>query len=151
MWTLLACATLKEAPQIDVHGLVNVADVKAAVWAPSPGGRVVNFWATWCAPCIEELPRLAAWGRAHPDVDLLFVNLDLPKARDRFVLPFLKKTGLADLHHVQLDHRDPAVGIAGVVSPWGGDIPLTIVVGPDGAERRRLAGSVADPERELVQ
>ncbi|WP_348270827.1 TlpA family protein disulfide reductase [Terriglobus roseus] len=37
---------------------------------------VLNFWATWCAPCIDELPSLQALQRARPDVQVLAVSID---------------------------------------------------------------------------
>ena len=37
---------------------------------------VVNFWATWCVPCIREIPEIAAFARAHPDVAVIGVATD---------------------------------------------------------------------------
>jgi thiol-disulfide isomerase/thioredoxin len=37
---------------------------------------VVNFWATWCVPCIQEIPEIAAFHREHPEVVLIGVAMD---------------------------------------------------------------------------
>lgn len=148
MWWWLACGDPPPPPV--VSGLVTPEQLVALLAAPTPAGRVVNFWATWCGPCVEEMPRLQSWSQAHPEVDMLYVSVDLPKARDRFVLPFVERHGLSGAHHVQLDHPDPASAMPSVLPRWGGDIPLTLVVGPDGTERKRLVGAVADPEKELL-
>ena len=37
---------------------------------------VLNFWATWCVPCIQEIPEIAAWSRTHPGVVVLGVAID---------------------------------------------------------------------------
>ena len=40
---------------------------------------VVDFWATWCGPCVRSMPDLDRFARAHPEVDVLTINLDDPK------------------------------------------------------------------------
>lgn len=37
---------------------------------------VVNFWATWCVPCIQEIPEIAEFAKAHPDVVVLGIAMD---------------------------------------------------------------------------
>lgn len=52
---------------------------------------VLNFWATWCVPCIQEIPEIAAFARDHRDVEVIGVALD---ARDADkVRAFAKKVG----------------------------------------------------------
>lgn len=60
-------------------------------------GKVVilDFWATWCLPCIAEMPRLQELRAAHEDVEVIGVSLDLPKAQGglRLVRDFAKEHG----------------------------------------------------------
>lgn len=55
-------------------------------------GRVtiINFWATWCAPCIEELPSLAKFQAANPDILILPVSLDIQKTMPELAKFFAK-------------------------------------------------------------
>ena len=51
------------------------------------GFLLVNVWATWCAPCVHELPALDRMHQAHPDVHVIAVSLDDPKKLDKKVRP----------------------------------------------------------------
>jgi thiol-disulfide isomerase/thioredoxin len=52
---------------------------------------VVNFWATWCVPCIQEIPEIAAFHREHPDVVIIGVAMDAENAAK--VKQFAAKVG----------------------------------------------------------
>ena len=71
----------------DPNGIepMDVAALKALIESPHPRHRVVNFWATWCGPCIEELPRFRDWARGQDRADLVLVNVDLAQVRERLV------------------------------------------------------------------
>jgi thiol-disulfide isomerase/thioredoxin len=43
---------------------------------------LVNFWATWCPPCLREVPDLMALHRAHKDKDLVVIGVSLDSTRD---------------------------------------------------------------------
>ena len=94
--------------------------------APSGKLLVVHFWATWCAPCEEELPGLVAWwkeAKADPRVELVAVSVDEEWAT---VEAFLAKRGAADLP-VALD---PAKAVA---SAFGtAKFPETWFLSPSG-------------------
>ena len=53
---------------------------------------VVNFWATWCVPCIQEIPDISAFHKAHPDVVVIGVAMDAEDAAK--VKQFAAKVGL---------------------------------------------------------
>lgn len=123
--------------------------LRARLFAPTEWTRVVNFWATWCEPCIAELPHLRALAAAHPEVQIVMVNLDLPKLRQSKVEPFVKQHELTGFTHLQLDDSDALGALQRVVDGWPDAIPVTLVVDGSGAIVKRHAGalSAADAER----
>lgn len=121
--------------------------------APTPKPRVVNFWATWCGPCVAELPMLRQLAADHPEIDLVLVNVDLPSARGSHVEPFLNRYELGGLRHLQLDDPDPAAALHRAVPNWPDSIPVTLVVRPDGRVAKQFNGGVsaADLESALAR
>lgn len=90
---------------------------------------VVNFWATWCAPCIKELPYFEVLDQRE-DVEVLLVSLDFPKHKKSRLLPFIKENKL-QAKVVLLDDADENYWINDIHSNWSGAIPATIVYNND--------------------
>ena len=86
---------------------------------------VVNFWATWCAPCIKELPYFEVLNQRE-DVEVLLVSLDFPKHKESRLLPFIKKNKLQS-KVVLLDDANENYWINDIHPNWSGAIPATIV------------------------
>ena len=93
---------------------------------------VVNFWATWCAPCIKELPYFEAINTVYGDrnVEVLLVSLDFPKKYDSHLKPFIKKNQLKS-KVVALNDSDSNSWISQIDPSWSGAIPATIIFNKD--------------------
>lgn len=89
---------------------------------------VVNFWATWCAPCVKELPFFEQLNSnyASKNVEVILVSLDFPKQIESKLIPFLKKRELQS-EVVVLDDVDSNTWIPKVHEDWSGAIPATII------------------------
>lgn len=89
---------------------------------------VVNFWATWCLPCVKELPYFEKLNQNYKDqkVKVLLVSLDMPKKVETSLIPFLMKKKLQS-QVVHLDDPDANSWIELVNKNWSGAIPATII------------------------
>ncbi|HZW63252.1 MAG TPA: TlpA disulfide reductase family protein [Flavobacteriaceae bacterium] len=89
---------------------------------------VVNFWATWCVPCVKELPYFEALNQAYKEkgVEVLLVSLDFPKDYETRLRPFLKKHQLESKVLV-LNDPDMNTWIPKVDENWSGAIPATLI------------------------
>ncbi len=89
---------------------------------------IVNFWATWCKPCIKELP---AFERVHDEysskkVKVILASLDFPNQVNSHLTPFIAKHQVRS-EVVLLDDSDTNSWIPKVDTTWSGAIPATII------------------------
>lgn len=93
---------------------------------------VVNFWATWCAPCIKELPYFEKLNETYSnqDVEVLLVSLDFPKQYDSKLKPFIEEHKLKS-KVVALNDVDTNSWIPKVSEEWSGAIPATLIYNKD--------------------
>ena len=89
---------------------------------------VINFWATWCVPCIKELPHFEKMNQKYKNgkFKMILVSLDFPKMIESRLLPFIKNKGL-QAEVVVLNDPDANTWIEKVAKEWSGAIPATII------------------------
>jgi thiol-disulfide isomerase/thioredoxin len=88
---------------------------------------VVNFWATWCVPCVKELPEFEKLNEVYGDrkVKVLLVSLDNPRHMNSRVIPFIEQHNLKS-EIVLLDDPRSNRWIPEVDESWSGAIPATV-------------------------
>jgi thiol-disulfide isomerase/thioredoxin len=89
---------------------------------------VINFWATWCAPCVKELPAFEKLNKqyASKNVEVLLVSLDFPKQIEKKLIPFIARKNIQS-QVILLDDMNEDVWIKAIDSSWSGAIPATII------------------------
>lgn len=90
---------------------------------------IVHFWATWCRPCVEELPSLENLSKEYSTkkIRFLMVSMDFPKDLQQKVIPFIAKNNIKS-EVILLDEPDYNAWIDEVDKDWSGTIPATLLV-----------------------
>ncbi len=120
----------KAAPATAFHGPAG-ADVTLATFKGRP--LLVNLWASWCAPCVKELPTLDALARAQQG-KLNVVAISQDDAPHASVVAFLKTHKIATLD----PYQDPKMGLSGALNAEV--LPTSILLDANGKEVWRYVG-----------
>ncbi|WP_245613267.1 TlpA family protein disulfide reductase [Skermanella stibiiresistens] len=110
-------------------------------------GKIVllNLWATWCAPCVKEMPSLDALQARLGGEDFQVVALSLDRGGRNVVQPFFERLGIRNLEM----YLDPPSAAMGTLKPRG--LPTTLVIDRDGFELGRLEGEADWNSEEAVR
>jgi thiol-disulfide isomerase/thioredoxin len=109
---------------------------------------VVNFWATWCAPCRKEMPMLDALHDEFGGDSFEVVTIATTRNPPQAMLDFFEEIGV---EHLPL-HRDPGSTLAREMAVLG--LPVTVILNPEGQEIARLTGDAdwaSDSARAMIR
>lgn len=147
IFSFLLIGTVAEGQSISV---ISLDQLEQRLENGSDTSFVVNFWATWCGPCVKELPYFdqltvhALGGRTK----VLLVSLDFVEQLDSKVIPFVLERGLKS-EVMLMDEAKPNKWIPRVSTDWSGAIPATLFVNTQKKTRHFYEGSFNEGELEL--
>ncbi|QSW88675.1 MULTISPECIES: TlpA family protein disulfide reductase [Flavobacterium] len=112
--------------------LLNIDQLNERIKTGKDSTYVVNFWATWCAPCIKELPHFEKLGAEYKSEKLavLLVSLDFKSKLASNVVPFVKRKNLKNEVFL-LNESSPQEFIDRIDPSWSGSIPATLFIKGD--------------------
>jgi len=130
-------ATEKEVPQLQIATLDGTPYDLAAHrgnWV------VVNFWATWCAPCLKEMPELSALDAMHEHIEVIglaYEDIEVEAMRDFLAAhPVMYPIAIVDTYDPPADFETPR------------GLPMTYLIAPDGTIAKQVVGPVTAREIE---
>jgi len=127
LFLLLSLSAFAQSPTTDSLKVINYADfVRLSQQKGNDTTYLVNFWATWCRPCMAEIPDFVKLDSAYfnKKIKVIFISLDFPNN-----LKNVKKTAqIRKMNRVfLLDADNPNKWINETDEKWSGSIPATII------------------------
>jgi len=127
--------------------LIKLTDLQNIINDAGPV-KVINFWATWCAPCVKELPYFEKLNQENKNVKVVLVSMDYdldpnPAKVKRFVE---RKKLLSSV--VILAEENPNAWIEKIDKNWTGALPSTLIVNPGNGKRKLVQHELKEGELE---
>jgi thiol-disulfide isomerase/thioredoxin len=125
LFSFLVIGSLVRLQAIEIY---NFRDFEPLLNKDNDTTYVIHFWATWCVPCIKELPAFneLEGTYARQKVKIILVSLDFPGQVNNRLIPFIKKNNIKS-EVIVLDDPNQNYWINRVNPDWSGAIPATLI------------------------
>jgi len=125
-------------------GLLTLDQLNARLKKGKDTVFVINFWATWCGPCVKELPDFERLNKEYGDgrVKVLLISVDFISTFRTAVVPFVKKNKLKSEVFL-LNEKDQQSYIDKIDPSWSGSLPATLFI--KGENRKFKEGEFTYP------
>ncbi len=129
---------------------IKLKDLQHIITTPSDHIQVFNFWATWCAPCVKEIPLFEKLNQENKAVDITLVSMDFdldpnPDKVNRFVA---RKNLQSKV--VILAESDPNSWIDKIDKNWSGALPATLVINTKTGKRKLVQKELHEGDLEKL-
>jgi thiol-disulfide isomerase/thioredoxin len=112
--------------------------------------QIINFWATWCAPCVKEMPLFEKLNQERKDVKVTLVSMDIDLDPDaEKVQKFIARKKVLS-HVLILDERNPNAWINKIDKTWSGALPATLIINGANGKRRFVERELREGELEKL-
>ena len=116
--------------------VIKLAELQELINSKNDAGvKVINFWATWCAPCVKELPLFEKVNQENKNVKVILVSMDIDLDPDvQKVQKFIDRKKILSQVYI-LDEHNPDVWINKIEKEWSGALPATLLIGTNGKRK----------------
>jgi thiol-disulfide isomerase/thioredoxin len=131
--------------------IIKLDKLQKIINAKSDQIQVINFWATWCGPCVKELPlfeKLNAEGRSDIKITLVSMDMDLDPDPSKVYKFIERKKIQSDV--LILDEQDSNSWIDKVDKNWSGALPATILVNQKTGQRKFVGKELHEGDLERL-
>ena len=122
---LLTISSLRSSRAIEIY---NFKEFELFLNKSNDTTYVIHFWATWCIPCLKELPEFNEFADKHAQekIKIILVSLDFPQHINNKLIPFIEKYKITS-KVIVLDDPNQNYWINKVSRSWTGAIPATLI------------------------
>jgi len=120
--TLIIIGGCSEKPKLVEATATEILDVVST--HAGKDAVIVNFWATWCEPCVEEFPMIVELGNEYENLQIYFVSVDFQDEASA-VVSFLKEYQVSGISFLKNQKDMPFIN--GIQKQWTGAVPFTMV------------------------
>jgi thiol-disulfide isomerase/thioredoxin len=126
--------------------LIKLKDLQQIISQPSDKVLVINFWATWCAPCVKEIPMFEKLNMENKNVDVTLVSMDYDlDPNPEKVYRFITRKKLQS-KVVILAEQSPNDWIDKIDKNWSGALPATLIVNAKTGKRKFIQKELQEGE-----
>ena len=129
---------------------VELADLQKIIHSSSKRTLVINFWATWCAPCIKEIPLFEKLHKESKEVDVLLVSMDYDLDPNIQKVERFQSRKKIQSRILFLMESDPNAWIEKIDKRWSGALPATLVINSKNGKREFVQGELEEGDLEKI-
>lgn len=131
--------------------IIKLGQLQKILIQKSENIQVINFWATWCGPCVKELPLFEKFNNAKPEnvkITLVSLDLDLDPNPEKVYKFIERKKILSEV--LILNEKNPNDWIEKIEKQWTGALPATIVINQKTGKRKFVEKELHDGDLEKL-
>lgn len=151
LFSIIACLLLTYFPASAQQAKqINLKDLQLLINKPSDKVQVINFWATWCAPCVKEVPFFEKLNQENKSVDVTLVSMDYDlDPNPEKVYRFIARKKLQS-KVVILTEQNPNDWIDKIDKSWSGALPATLIINTKTGKRKFVQKELHEGELEKL-